>query len=205
MKALTLHQPWASLVAVGVKTIETRSWSTKYRGRLAIHAGARKPTMDAVYAPALAEGWRWLEGAGLVPLPLGAVVATCELVDVVPMVLYAHQAPGAAVILDLGSRRFLRNGHHVPQWSMRETLERNDALPTQYLYGDFTPGRYAWILDDIKPTTERCPLCWGSGSWPSPLRQCCPVCAGKLACDPVPAKGNRGLWEWKYTLPEVER
>lgn len=38
MKALTLWQPWASLVALGVKTIETRSWSTSHRGPLAIHA-----------------------------------------------------------------------------------------------------------------------------------------------------------------------
>ena len=41
MKVLTLHQPWASLVALGVKTIETRSWSTQYRGPLAIHAAAK--------------------------------------------------------------------------------------------------------------------------------------------------------------------
>lgn len=34
MKALTLWQPWASLVALSEKTIETRCWSTKYRGEL---------------------------------------------------------------------------------------------------------------------------------------------------------------------------
>lgn len=38
MKAISLWQPWASLVAVGAKKIETRSWATKYRGSLAIHA-----------------------------------------------------------------------------------------------------------------------------------------------------------------------
>lgn len=38
MKALTLWQPWASLVALGEKKIETRTWSTTYRGTLAIHA-----------------------------------------------------------------------------------------------------------------------------------------------------------------------
>ncbi len=41
MKALTLHQPWASLMAAGIKTIETRHWATNYRGRLAIHAGKK--------------------------------------------------------------------------------------------------------------------------------------------------------------------
>ena len=38
MKALSLMQPWASLVTHGIKTVETRSWSTKYRGELLIHA-----------------------------------------------------------------------------------------------------------------------------------------------------------------------
>lgn len=38
MKAISLMQPWASLVTHGVKTVETRSWSTKHRGELLIHA-----------------------------------------------------------------------------------------------------------------------------------------------------------------------
>ena len=36
MKALSLHQPYASLIAQGVKTIETRRWPTKHRGDLLI-------------------------------------------------------------------------------------------------------------------------------------------------------------------------
>lgn len=38
MRVLTLWEPWATLMALGEKRIETRSWSTKYRGPLAIHA-----------------------------------------------------------------------------------------------------------------------------------------------------------------------
>ena len=38
MKALTLWQPWASLMAAGIKRIETRSWSTTHRGPLLICA-----------------------------------------------------------------------------------------------------------------------------------------------------------------------
>ena len=37
MKALTLYDPWATLVVLGEKQYETRSWSTSYRGPLAIH------------------------------------------------------------------------------------------------------------------------------------------------------------------------
>jgi hypothetical protein len=43
MKAITLTQPWASLVALGEKRVETRSWGTKYNGLLAIHAAKGYP------------------------------------------------------------------------------------------------------------------------------------------------------------------
>ena len=49
MKAISLWQPWASLCVLpgpngrAVKTIETRSWPTKYRGPLAVHAAKREP------------------------------------------------------------------------------------------------------------------------------------------------------------------
>lgn len=41
MKVISLLQPWASLVILGHKKIETRSWNTKYRGDLLIHASKR--------------------------------------------------------------------------------------------------------------------------------------------------------------------
>lgn len=45
IRALTIHQPRATLVALGVKTIETRSRRTSYRGPLAIHAGLHRPAL----------------------------------------------------------------------------------------------------------------------------------------------------------------
>ncbi|MGN1338448.1 MAG: ASCH domain-containing protein [Candidatus Coprovivens sp.] len=39
MKALTIKQPWASLIIDGYKKYEFRSWKTKYRGKILIHAG----------------------------------------------------------------------------------------------------------------------------------------------------------------------
>lgn len=38
--AISLWQPWASLMAIGAKTIETRGWPTSYRGPILIHAAA---------------------------------------------------------------------------------------------------------------------------------------------------------------------
>ena len=40
LKVLTLKQPWASLVAEGIKKYEFRTWKTNYRGKILIHAGA---------------------------------------------------------------------------------------------------------------------------------------------------------------------
>ena len=42
MKTLSIRQPWASLIANGIKNIENRSWKTNYRGRIYIHVSASK-------------------------------------------------------------------------------------------------------------------------------------------------------------------
>jgi len=41
MKALSIKQPWASLIAHGIKNIENRTWKTHFRGRIYIHASAK--------------------------------------------------------------------------------------------------------------------------------------------------------------------
>lgn len=46
MKALTLHQPWASAIAAGLKHYETRPRRLKYRGPIAIHAGKKYVNQD---------------------------------------------------------------------------------------------------------------------------------------------------------------
>ena len=188
MKALTIRQPWASLIAAGVKTIETRSWSTKYRGPLAIHAGLSLPPsldgMEGMIGPTT-DGRYWHthrdsdEGPVVVQsgvmhweaisLPLGAVVATCTLADVIPIV-----GPGEFVGHTIGVLSPGEDGDPEGLWEWwppqdggepRSTSwhNRTDQLP----FGDFTPGRYAWLLTDITP------------------------------CDPQPAKGRPGLWNWE--------
>ena len=80
MYAITLHQPWASLVAQGVKTIETRSWPAPARligQTIAIHAGKRVVRQPSVpieeeLQARLGEEWRRT-------LPAGAVLATAVL------------------------------------------------------------------------------------------------------------------------------
>lgn len=80
MKALSLHQPWATVIAFGAKAYETRHWGTRYRGPLAIHAAKHRnlddeqgliDELDCLY------GWHDLPAAR--DLPRGAVVAVATL------------------------------------------------------------------------------------------------------------------------------
>jgi activating signal cointegrator 1 len=174
MKALTLTQPWATLVASGAKTIETRSWSTKYRGLLAVHAAASRPALGQVgpYVIRDLAGDRVIHGEGtpLVTksLPLGAVIATCRLVDVVR----TDTMPGFERIVSWG-----RLGMEDEPPGQLDWIDEHDPpcdydglvwdLKANRPLGDFTPGRHAWLLADIEPTAE-----------------------------PVPVKGALGLWEW---------
>lgn len=49
MKALSIKQPFAGLIATGQKTLETRTWSTDYRGPLLICAGAKSHDLFEYY------------------------------------------------------------------------------------------------------------------------------------------------------------
>lgn len=195
MKALTLHQPWSSLVAIGVKTVETRSWGTTYRGPLAIHAALRRPDVEMVEdgqcgeiwdedsgdclvqwgptdprdyfpgpAPPANERW-WLSNAPdfpFSPMPLGAIVATCTLVDVLPMVeaIPIGEFTKEDRVVQIGSDGRLcvldrwKGGGEV-------VAHLNDQRP----YGVFAVGRFAWVLADVVSTC-------------------------------IPAKGRQGLWNW---------
>lgn len=157
MKAITLTQPWATLVAIGAKRIETRSWSTTYRGPLAIHAAAGLGPVggakglgeicerEPFYGTLARHGFRYGARISTGKLPLGAVVATCTLVDVVPTNLWRPVTHG-------------NQTWQVPPGNMSQ----------EYSFGDYTPGRYAWLLTDVKPLRE-----------------------------PIPAKGALSLWEWE--------
>jgi hypothetical protein len=49
MKALSIRQPWATLICKGIKNVENRTWKTNYRGKLLIHASSYKCPKDFVY------------------------------------------------------------------------------------------------------------------------------------------------------------
>src|SRR3990167_6831361 len=83
MKALTITQPWATLVALGAKRIETRGWATAYRGPVAIHAAKAYPrwARETCDEPPFRAALGNLDPDGLLR---GYVLATAELIDCVP-------------------------------------------------------------------------------------------------------------------------
>lgn len=86
MKATTLYQPWATLVAIKAKGFETRSWAIKHRGPIAIHAAKTFPRWAKDLCKT--EPFRSvlsLAGYTVENLPLGKVVAIAEVKDCVQM------------------------------------------------------------------------------------------------------------------------
>jgi len=151
--SLSLWQPWASLVAVGAKRIETRSWATDYRGWVAIHATKKSPLEcwqlcnTEPFRTALCaidetgrfhtDGNRGVSGPDL---PQGAIVA------------FAHLAKCARI-----------SGGNPTALALRL-----HGAEFERAFGDYTPGRVAWIFDRVVAVPE-----------------------------PIPASGGRGLWHWE--------
>lgn len=91
MKALTVRVPYAGLIINGIKDIENRDWTTKYRGRIAITSSAKKDLNECDIALKV---YTQIRGRGLEGLPefkmwnqccnqTGVVLGTVELVDCV--------------------------------------------------------------------------------------------------------------------------
>lgn len=187
MKAITLYQPWATLVALGKKKIETRSWKTDYRGPLAIHV-AKKFTGEqrylccggsSLYEPftSALKGVFWdtqtihkkfgFAGGIIYDGPatryfeiqdnyhLGCVIAVCNLVDVVEILDY--------------ERGRLVSSENISDDEFTIDIDYIKIPPPEpeLSFGDYTPGRYAWMLRDVRMLEK-----------------------------PIPVKGKQRLWEW---------
>ena len=129
MRAISLWQPWASAIPLGLKRIETRHWSTAFRGELAIHAAKR-------FGPEEREFAQVERTLGRLPerLPLGAIVAVVTLRDV--------RSTDELVTEGIGA------------------IEK--------LYGNYEPGRFGWLLSEIRPLREPVPCTGRQGFWTLP-------------------------------------
>lgn len=90
MKALSIQQPWASLIAGGFKDVENRSWPTTFRGPFLIHAGKREDVEGLMW---LCNNWESVSmtraGRDLLDrgvskrLPRGGIIGIAEITDCV--------------------------------------------------------------------------------------------------------------------------
>ncbi|XP_078285857.1 activating signal cointegrator 1 [Rhinoraja longicauda] len=89
---LSMHQPWASLLVQGIKTVEGRTWYTSHRGRLWIAAAAKRPTPEEVTA---IEGtYRAMHGRDIdfpKDYPTGCLLGCVDLTDCVSQEQYREQ------------------------------------------------------------------------------------------------------------------
>lgn len=143
MKALTIRQPWASLYAFRLKRFETRGWKTKFRGKLAIHAGKYSPekithelevqkamydALKPMFFPDAPADWSDVERA----CPLGGIIAIVDIVDLWKSP--ENGDPDNVQIYGNGGRGF----------GKYETIN-----PPELLFGDFSPGRFALEADNV--------------------------------------------------------
>jgi len=127
--ALTMTDPWGTLVAKHWKRRETRCWQTSYRGPIAIHiargfpAWAREmclgePFTSALLAAGYDIGGLSVQACKTFNLPLGCVIALAVLVDI-------------------------------------EVITPDNTPPEpERAFGNYTPGRYMWVFDQVQELSK---------------------------------------------------
>lgn len=137
-KVITLWQPWARLLVLGEKKIETRSWNTNIRGETLIHASSKslkyllqEPYLSDVTYDILS----YCPDLNIDDLPLGAIIGSVNIIDCVPI---------------------------------EKLFGTEYDTPKERAFGDWSPGRFGWIMNN-----------------------------NVLFDKPIPAKGHQGFWNWR--------
>lgn len=133
IKAISIWQPWAQAIALGLKRFETRHWATRYRGPLLVHASKRWNAEMEERQEWLGENLREMVGPhtdlvlefNAVPV-LGAIVAIADLVECSPT---------------------------IDAVKFSGSLDQRIEL----MLGDFTVGRFAWQIENVRRLPQPVP------------------------------------------------
>ncbi|WP_340391987.1 ASCH domain-containing protein [Paenibacillus sp. FSL E2-0190] len=153
MKAITIHEPWASLIAIGGKHYETREWKTNYRGQIAIHASKREPhlmlrTLSTNVQNSIMNCFYekfTINSRALERMHAGCVVATAELVDCYEIHI---DHTGDAVLMKDGYPKI---------WLGKES--------NKFQFDFYDRGRYAWELTNVERLIIPIPAKGQQGLW----------------------------------------
>lgn len=148
MKVLSLLQPWATLVVIGAKKIETRSWNTKYRGPLLIHASKRKITLDEGDAEFFEHLFNIIPQEEYASLPYGGIIGSVDLVD---------------------------TESTIELCSIPEIIANNikwEMTDQELSFGDFSAFRYGWLLKDPVQFKTPIPMKGSLSLWDCPIQIC---------------------------------
>lgn len=147
MKTFTVYQPYAFAIVAGLKHYETRPRRTSVRGRVAVHAGKK-------------DAWRTgLLESGDMP-EIEKVLAEVQGTGNRAARLEYGAVIGTVEIVDC-----------VPVENLMDSLNDRERI-----LGDYSPGRFAWVLEN-------------------------PV----MFDEPFPARGKQGWWNWNQQAAEMSR
>jgi hypothetical protein len=169
MKALTVWQPWATLIAIGAKPYEFRGWQpprSLLGQRLAIHAGARSVKVAEVRALV-----RALKGD---PSMSNPCLHQDLALPALEKVLAGLEATKQAGPLFGGPDAFTLPLSHVLCTVTLGSPKRGDMCAAEF------------GLDAGNDSARE-----GTFNWGWPMRDIEPL------VPPIPARGAQGLWEWR--------
>ena len=146
IKAITLWEPWATLMAQPLerlghppKRIETRSWRTKYRGYLAIHASKR---------------WKEDQRQSCYRQPMAGILHELGIVDI-------NQDFNFGCILAIGRVTAIAS-----TGSAKKRLhEMDEAGRLELAFGNYQPNRWAWFIGDVMPLPKPVYAKGAQGLW----------------------------------------
>lgn len=81
MKAISIRQPWANLIAHGLKDVENRTWKTKFRGTVLIHAPLKVENLKKCFSIAQKEALYSFIDQKLLVGETSAIIGSVEIVD----------------------------------------------------------------------------------------------------------------------------
>lgn len=141
MRGITVHQPFAQLLAIGAKRYETRPMATKYRGPIAIHAGLNRKTLEKVM------GFK-----SKTPLNASRGTLLRAVLDAIPDSTEKEFFPFGAIIA-------------IAELAGCVRCEDMWVADRERIFGDWTPGRFGWEIYNVRMLHTPIPCKGQLGLW----------------------------------------